>query len=99
MCDSFKPAMKILESAGHQTVPIDLSSIDADPAKSGMDDDTKTIHDTITTIVESGKDMVHVAHLYGSLPTCNATEVSVEKSGDNGAKTEARRGLYIYARL
>lgn len=68
----YAPVATILESHGYPTICLDLPSVGAVPPHTSFNGDVSAIHDCLTSLVSSGKDVVLVSHSYGGFPAGEA---------------------------
>ena len=86
-----------LEKAGYSVFAPSLPSSGTVPAVSSFDEDVKVIHHAVSSMVETGKDVILVMHSYGALPGCEALkDMKVKK---NGIKMENGPGEGVVIKL
>lgn len=65
---------KLLESHGFQTRLIDIPSTGSKVPLTSNEPDIAAIREVLEELSDSGKEIVIVAHSYGSIPTCEAAK-------------------------
>ena len=71
----FQKVIDILSSHhGYECIGLHLPSVGGNPVVKDMEPDKTMIRNTVTKLVEDGKDVVMVSHSYGGLPTNSSLE-------------------------
>ncbi|KAK5123960.1 hypothetical protein LTR85_002157 [Meristemomyces frigidus] len=87
----FDKLTKILEEHGYKCVPVSLPSTQSsDLPPATLADDTKAVRDTVKGELDTGNNVVVVAHSYGGTPTNNGLQ-----GLDKKTRTEAAAGTAV----
>lgn len=86
--EGFTPLITVLSTVGYTCIPLSIPSAGAHPGHPNFSQDVTFVQDTLTTLVEAGKDVVVVMHSGGSIPGSQAllhlSKAERQKDGKNG---------------
>lgn len=72
--EHFDKVAKKLQDAGYQTISVALRSVGADPGLEDFWPDVEAIRTEISKAVDTGQEVMVVAHSYGGIPSSQAVE-------------------------
>ena len=94
--EGFTPLITLLSLANYPCIPMSLPSAGAHPGHPDFSQDVAAIHNTVTTLVEGGKEVVVVMHSGGSVPGSEALiNLSKTERQKEGKKGGVIRVVYI----
>jgi cell fate (sporulation/competence/biofilm development) regulator YmcA (YheA/YmcA/DUF963 family) len=85
-----------LQAYQYEAVGVALPSVDAKPALPSWEKDAQAIRETIQQKLDSGKDVITIAHSYGGVPMGEAVKgLGKRAREEQGFKTGVARLIYM----